>query len=88
MFELVITKFRPTEVLRSRITHSRPASGLNPFPPRRASPRGGWCVWVAFLGSSLGAILLHAPFRRPGRLDCSLPLNILNIGNIESIART
>lgn len=75
MFELVITKFRPTEVLRSRI----------PSLPRRASPRGGWCVWVAFLGSSLGAILLHAPFRRPGRLDCSLPLNI---GNIESIART
>ena len=61
MFELVITKFRPTEVLRSRITHSRPASGLNPFPP---------------------------PASLPARLDCSLPLNILNIGNIESIART
>ena len=32
--------------------------------PRASFPRGGWCVWGAFLEFSLRAILLHAPLRR------------------------
>ena len=34
--------------------------------PRASFPRGGWCVWGAFLEFSLRAMLLHAPLRRRG----------------------